>query len=159
MGRKRKKEPLYRQAWFLAILGLVVATLTLCVLAYQSGFFADVWKRSLGPPPDQEAQKRALYDEAMRDFQEALRRGDPSILEERWCGEARETAKQMVLEGGMRRVRVTRVKYGLRFLEPDMTVDEVWIKGTEAMSYTNKVRLDMGRGCIIVFDPTMLIPY
>lgn len=159
--KKRKKEPLHKQMWFWAMVTVIVMVLGLilgfCYFGYQSGFFADVARRLLGPSPAQQAEQRAFYDLAMEDLEEAIRTGDTSILELRWCGEAREWAERMAQEGGKQRLRVLKVEYGLGFPAP-MSVDELWIAGTTEMSYTNKVRFSELHGCIIIFHPTMLQP-
>lgn len=161
MGEEGKGEPLHRQVWFWAMLRVILIALGLVLgfwyFGYQSGFFGDVARRLLGPSPARQAEQRAFYDQAMADLEEAIRTGDTSILEQRWCGDAREWAEQMAQEGGKQRLRVLKVEYGLGFPAP-MSVDEVWIAGTTEMSYTNKVRFNELHGCIIIFDPTMLQP-
>lgn len=126
-----------------------------------------------GPSADQQAQQRAVYDEGMQVLEEAIRRDDPSILEQKWCGEARQTAEQIVREGDKRRVSVSSVQHGLRFPgRPQIVADEVWKKGTTEMSYSINVWLGTcgcSRGpegipvpeydCIIKFHPSEVMPW
>lgn len=163
MSRKKKKrkkerkkmEPLYRQLWFWAMLTFIIGTLFF--QGYQSGFFANIARFILGPSSAQQAEERALYDQAMEDLEKALETGDISILEERWCGEARVWAERMVREGGKERLDVLGIEYGLGF-PAAMSINEVWTEGATEMSYVNNVWLDMERGCITTYHATMLEP-
>lgn len=163
MGRKRKNERFYKQAWFWAMIGVLVA------IVYYFG--DDVAWFFLGPRPDQQAQQRATYDEGMAVLDEAIRRRDPSVLDQKWCGEAREAAERIVREGDKRRVSVSSVQHGLRFPgRPQIVADEVWQKGTTEVSYSFKVwlgtcgcstlaqEIPVLDSCIVKFFPTISVP-
>jgi len=164
-GRRKSKEEacFYKEWWFWQRVGIVFGGLVGIVIAFsQTPFFDPVWKWVVGPSAQVEAHHREVYEEAREDLREAIRTGDPSILESRWCGEARQWAEGMVEKGDREPLEAGDIEYGLRLLEPDMTTEEEWvITGTTGMTGTGSYRIKVwfGDGCIIKFFPTFEPPH